>query len=122
MVKVERNKFLVFFHSNISAISFKRGVQNKQGFNYVMGAYTFQAKPPFRITAISHYPILFDGIYNSPHMNTAESKKRIIFPSGFAFEKQDGRDLIHVSCGENDSAIKIVTLDQKTLLKSLKKI
>jgi predicted GH43/DUF377 family glycosyl hydrolase len=87
-----------------------------------MGAYTFEEKPPFRVTAISHYPILFKGIYDSPILNTASPKKRVIFPCGFVEEKRDGKELIHISCGENDTATKIVTVDKKALFKSLKKL
>lgn len=109
------NQYMSFFHSCF---------RDKQGyFWYLMGAYTFEAKPPFRITAISHYPIMFDGIYNSPLMNTAPHEKRVIFPSGFTTETTaDGRELIHVTCGENDCAIKIVTLNKNILLESLKRI
>jgi hypothetical protein len=37
-------------------------------------------------------------------------------------ENRDGQDLIHLSCGENDSAIKILTFDKEALLKTLKPI
>jgi hypothetical protein len=33
--------------------------------------------------------------------------------------KEDGQDVVHVACGENDCAIKVVTFDKKALLKSL---
>jgi predicted GH43/DUF377 family glycosyl hydrolase len=88
---------------------------------YVMAAYTFEDKPPFRITSVSNYPLLFDGIYDSPIMNTAMGWKRIVFPGGFVMENADDRELIHLAMGENDSSVKIVTLDKKALLKSLKK-
>jgi predicted GH43/DUF377 family glycosyl hydrolase len=106
-------KYLAFFHS-----SFKED----GNIWYVMAAYTFEAKPPFRVDAISEYPILFKGIYDSPPQNTAHSKLRCIFPAGFALDTVDGKEVIHVSCGENDCAVKIVTLDKEQLLKSLKPI
>ena len=49
----------------------------------VMEAYTFSATPPFNLTGISKYPILFRGIYETPFTNTASIDKRVIFPSGF---------------------------------------
>ncbi len=108
------DEYLAFFHSSF---------RDREGLPwYVMGAYTFEANAPFRVTAISHYPILFQGIYTSPPLNTASPLLRCIFPCGFATEHRDGKDLIHLSCGENDSCIKIITLDQELLLKSLKKI
>jgi predicted GH43/DUF377 family glycosyl hydrolase len=108
------DQYLSFFHSSF---------QDKRGIRwYCMGAYTFESSPPFRITGISHYPILFNGIYKTPHMNTGDPLKRVIFPCGFVHEKRDEGDLIHVSCGENDSGIIILTLNKGKLLKSLKKI
>jgi len=108
------DQYLSFFHS-----SFKD--KNRLTW-YCMGAYTFEAVPPFRLTGISHYPILFNHIYETPPMNTADPLKRVIFPCGFALGKKDGKDVIYLSCGENDSAVKIVTLDKDVLLKGLKKI
>jgi hypothetical protein len=84
-----------------------------------MGAYTFEANPPYRITAVSAQPILFRDIYQSKTKNTAHSKKKAIFPSGIALGVENGRDVIHVSAGENDCEVKIITFDQEALLKSL---
>ena len=108
------NNYLAFFHSSFLG---------KEGLIwYSMGAYTFESQPPFRITAISPYPILFPGIYDSVSLNTAEARKRVIFPTSFVIEEKNGKELIHLSCGENDSAIKIVTIDKEILLKSLKEV
>jgi hypothetical protein len=57
--------------------------------------------------------------YNSPPLNTSNPKLRCIFPSGFVLETRNGQELIHVSCGENDSSVKILTMDKDALLKSL---
>ncbi len=107
-------EYLAFFHS---ATEDHRGIVW-----YLMGAYTFKATEPHEITRISPYPILFKGIYDSPHENTAEKRIRAIYPAGFVLKSQEGRDVIHVSCGENDSRVKIVTMDKEALLKSLKPI
>lgn len=107
-------EYLSFFHSKFKT---KDGV-----WWYVMGAYTFEAKPPFRVTRVSTAPILFDGIYETPPLNTASPDKYVIFPCGFAVENKEGKTLIHLGCGENDSAIKIVTLDKVALIKGLQKI
>lgn len=104
------NEYLGFFHS-----SFK-----ENGLLwYVMGAYTFEAHPPFRITGISNHPILFRGIFETPYAKMAPLDKRVIFPSGFVVEKQNDQELIHVTCGENDSSVKIITLDKENLMKSM---
>ena len=108
------DEYLSFFHS-----SFK----DRHGFHwYVMGAYTFEAQAPFRVTKLSHYPILFEGIYDTPLTNTAPERKRVIFPTGFVTDETAGKNVVHVACGENDCAIKIVTLDREVLLRSMKKI
>ena len=85
-----------------------------------MGAYTFAAYSPFKITRISPHPILFKGIYDTPHQVIANSKIRSIYPSGFTCEQREGKELIHVSCGENDSGIKIISMDKNALLASLR--
>lgn len=108
------DEYLSFFHSKFKA---KDGV-----WWYVMGAYTFEAKPPFRVTGVSTHPILFDGIYETPALNTASPDKYVIFPCGFAVEEKSGKTLIHLGCGENDSSIKIVTFDKDALVKNLQKI
>ncbi|MES2200497.1 MAG: hypothetical protein V4489_10090 [Chlamydiota bacterium] len=99
-------EYISFFHS-----SFKEGGKVW----YVMGAYTFEAKAPHKITSVTQYPILFPGIYTSEMLNTADATKYCIFPAGLAIEEKEGKTLLHVSCGENDSAVKIVTIDYKKL-------
>ncbi len=107
-------QYLAFFHSSF---------QDKEDIMwYCLGAYTFETAPPFRMTGISHYPILFEGIYSTPPLHTADPKKRVIFPAGFVIEQRGGREVIQLSCGENDASVKVITLDKKQLLKGLKKI
>ena len=89
---------------------------------YNMGAYTFEDTPPFRINAISNYPILYKGIYNTPPSNTSDPTKHVVFPGGFVEGKKDGKDVFYLVCGENDCAIKVITVDKEILLKGLKKL
>ena len=109
-------EYLSFFHSSFE--------DKKKGYIwYVMGAYTFEAKPPFKITAISRGPIMFEGIYDTPKRGFCINKNLYcIFPSGFVIGKRDGRDVFYVSCGENDSGVKILTIDKEKLFQSLRKI
>ncbi len=86
---------------------------------YVMGAYTFEATPPYRVTAVSPAPILFKGIYETPTKNTAHSNKRAIYPAGIALGVEEDKDVVYVSCGENDCIVKIITFDKEALLNSL---
>lgn len=105
------NEYLGFFHSCFT---------EKTGLVWFsMGAYTFEDKPPFRLTGISKHPILFKGIFDTPLIHTAPIDKRVIYPGGFVLEKQGKRELIHVACGENDCGIKIITIDLEKLKKNL---
>ena len=107
-------EYLSFFHS---------GFKDDRGIVwYVMGAYTFEAKAPFKITSISPHPILFKGAYETPLLNTANPKVRCLYPVSFVPEIRDGKEVLQLSCGENDSGVKILTLDKEALLKSLKRI
>jgi predicted GH43/DUF377 family glycosyl hydrolase len=108
------DEYLAFFHSCFR--------DKNDLIWYAMGAYTFEGEPPFKITAISSYPILFQGMYESGSLNTSDPQRRVIFPVGFVIEQNEDKELIHLSCGENDSAIKIVTLDKAKLINLLRKI
>lgn len=86
------------------------------------GAYTFERNAPHKITAITPYPIVFPGIYDSKLINTADASKRVIYPAGIAIEKKGKNHLLHVSCGENDCAVKVVTIDYNRLRKNMTSI
>ena len=107
-------EYLSFFHS-----SFK---DSKEIVWYIMGAYTFEPTFPFRITKISSCPLLFKGVFETPHQNTSNKKVRCIYPAGFVLEKREGKEVIQLSCGENDSAIKLVTIDKDRLICSMKPV
>lgn len=111
--KLVNGEYLAFFHSRK-----REGTLNW----YAMGAYTFEAKPPFRITSITAKPILFHGIYSSNHVHTSNPFVKCIFPAGFVVEKQGNGDLIHVSVGENDVTSKILTFNKERLLESMEKV
>jgi predicted GH43/DUF377 family glycosyl hydrolase len=112
-VRVNDEQYLAFFHTLF--------FEGRRPW-YAMGAYTFEAKAPYRITSISSAPILFKGIYDTPVKNTAHSKKKAIYPAGVALGQEEGKDVVYVSCGENDCTVKIITFNQEELLKSLKQI
>lgn len=114
VARIVDDQYLGFFHS-----SFK---DNHEMFWYVIGAYTFEKDPPFRVTGISHYPLLFEGIYDTPHLNTAETRKRVLFPGSVSEGIKEGKEVLYLCCGENDSGLKLITLDKKVLFNSLKKL
>jgi predicted GH43/DUF377 family glycosyl hydrolase len=112
--KLVGEEYLAFFHSSF---------EDAKGIIwYIMGAYTFAAFSPFKITRISPHPILFKNIYDTPHHMIANPKIRAIYPSGFILQERSGKELIHLSCGENDSGIKIISIDKNALLASLKPV
>jgi len=113
--------YVSFFHSFVRTPEKKRC--------YVMGAATFTKDPPHRLLAISPYPILFNQIYTSKvdgkigplgHRWWNSRLDRVIFPCGFVCEEDEsGREVIHLSCGENDVGVRIVTIDKKKLFETL---
>lgn len=107
------DEYLCFFHSSF---------QEKSLYWYVFGAITFDTKPPFSIRRISSHPILFQKMYSSSFAAQRNLSIRAIFPSGFVQAEEHNKDVLHVLCGENDSAIKVITFDTKKLLSSLRPI
>jgi len=113
--------YLSFFHSNVLTEEGKRC--------YVMGACTFSKDPPHQLLSISPYPIVFEGMYSSkvdgrigplgnPRWNARLD--RVIFPCGLVPDTDEtGKEIFHVSCGENDVGIRIVTIDKSKLFESL---
>lgn len=99
------NEYLTFFHS-----SFKQN----ETLIYVIGAYTFSKKHPFKINKFTPCPILFKEAYSSCYKNTAESHKRVLFPSGLVRDVSNHK--LFLCCGENDSAIRLIKIDEKKLL------
>ncbi len=100
--KLVDGEFLSFFHSSFG--------KNKNKKIYVMGAYMYQKDPPFKVTKVSMYPIIFG------------KKKRVYFPAGFIIKKVNGKDLIYLTYGENDNNSKIVILDKDKLFENMKKV
>jgi hypothetical protein len=82
-LQLQDGRYLAFFHS-----SCKIGTWHT---SYVMGAYTFTGKPPFRILSISALPIMSPLFYQG---NWAEFKNRnidyVVFPMSYFFEDEIG--------------------------------
>lgn len=102
--KLVDGEYLAFFHSSFG--------KNKKKKFYVMGAYTFQSHPPYKITRVSNFPIIFSG----------NKKIRVYFPAGFIVTNENGKDLIYLSYGENDSISKIAVIDKETLFQNMKNV
>lgn len=109
--KISEDEYLAFFHSCFLG---REGIRW-----YVMGAYTFSAVAPYEIKKISPCPIIYEGIYDTP---TYRDDLRVCFPAGFVTKIKDDREVIYLSCAENDMGVKIITIDKEALLKSLKPV
>jgi len=90
------DSFITFFHSHAEHREANR--------RYSMGAYTFEAKPPFRITAIS--PVLLRASEQDeivPNPSVPSWNPLVVFPVG-AWQEKDGGDAeFTVTLGVNDS-------------------
>gem|GEM_PF-348471 len=104
------DEYLAFFHSSFRD---PRGIHW-----FVMGAYTFENSPRFKLTKISKEPLLCQEMYSAKAIYTAPLNIRCIYPGGIAIDEEK----IYVSCGENDSAVRVISFDKKKLIKSLKKL
>lgn len=102
-------EYLCVFHSSIPTEIPPHYVR------YFAGAYTFEAKPPFRVTGISPRPIMAgseeDGHKVDPRY-TAGWKPYVVFPCGLV-PAEDKKYL--VSFGINDWASAIARLDSSKL-------
>lgn len=106
------NQYLAFFHSCKDMITtHSNGVRMV---HYFMGAYTFNAEPPFEITGMSPEPIVGDHFYEGPAYKTWKPL-RVVFPGGFLFDEQH----IWIAYGRQDHEIWIAKLDKQKLLESL---
>lgn len=101
-------EYLAFFHSG--EIKRTSASEFHELWHYFMGAYTFEAEPPFEMTKISPEPI------NAPEFYTySYYSKRVIYPGGFVV---DGPDL-HLAYGKDDCEVWVATIDLEELKNSL---
>ena len=114
---ISQDEYLSFFHSSFKADGIKW---------YVIGAYTFENKPPFRIKRISKYPLVWRHMYTTPMSSTVwfrpRQEFRVAFPGGFEEGTKKGRKVLYLAYGENDSGLCVLTLDKNRLLRSLQDI
>ena len=109
------DRYLSFFHS-------LKGMQTVQSdkemmTHYFMGAYTFEADPPFTIKSMSQKPIMAKTFYEGP-MYVNWKPLRAVYPMGFIMDDT----FIWLSYGRQDHEIWVVKLDTKGLLNSLKAV
>lgn len=98
------DEYLCFFHSSTQWTEKKR--------RYHMGAYTFEAKPPFRITRMTKKPIL-SGSREDPWQ---EGLPLVVFPCGAILERNN----CVVSMGINDYTSAWIEIPVKEIVSKLK--
>ena len=106
-------EYLSFFHS----FFLRNGVRF-----YALGAYTFESTFPFRRKKISAYPIIWEKMYSipkTPQTPICNLLWSVVFPGGFVEQIENGRKVITLVYGENDTGMGVLTLDKECLLKSL---
>lgn len=108
----EGQEYLAFFHSCKSMATIHSNGENIP--HYFMGAYTFQAEPPFALSKISPEPIVGKDFYSGPSYNTWKPL-RVVFPGGYIADDQ----YIWLVYGKQDHEVWVVKFDKKRLLKSL---
>jgi predicted GH43/DUF377 family glycosyl hydrolase len=101
------DEYVSFFHSAIDAHSW--GCRR-----YFMGAYTFQAKPPFEITRITQNPLLTGSSMD----RWAHPKPMVVFPGGAILRDQKWL----VTFGVNDLDCAHITIPHEDLEKRLTKL
>lgn len=110
---LDGGEYLAFFHTwkKMSSIH----SDGKPSAHYFMGAYRFQAEPPFALTAISPEPIVAKGFYTGAQYKPYWGPIQAIFPCGYVMDDQ----FIWVAYGRQDQECWLVKLDKKGLLDSL---
>jgi predicted GH43/DUF377 family glycosyl hydrolase len=109
---LDGNEYLGFFHSSTYLASIQSNGVTMQ--HYFMGAYTFNANPPFNVTRVSPKPIVGKNFYNGPIHNTWKPL-RVVFPCGYIFDEK----YVWVAYGRQDHEMWVAKIDKNGLYKSL---
>ena len=114
--------YLSFFHSLFPTNAQWNGIFFPD--SYWMGAYTFSAKKPFKITGISRVPIVERRWYQGAWF---QMKKQpffgyIIYPMGFEVVKDASGKVIILSLSTQDRHGFLVRINYTALMNSMKKI
>lgn len=101
-----KQEYLAFFHGVVH-------MAQHLVMTYVLGAYTFTAEPPFKVTAMSAWPIVSPDWMES---FTYKHTDVVVFPMTFE------HDALHINLtyGWDESDGYILTLDKKVLFDSLR--
>lgn len=106
------DEYLAFFHSCITLRTAQS--EGKPMWHYVMGAYTFEASPPFAATSMSTVPIVGKKFYSGP-LHKTWKPLRVVFPVGYIFDEK----YIWLSYGRQDHEAWVVKINIAKLKNSL---
>jgi len=109
---LDGDHYIAFFHSWCDVPTVQSA--GKKISHYVMGAYTFEATPPFALISASPEPIVAKDFYGPPYYKTWKPL-RCVFPAGVVLDK----NFIWVAYGRQDHEVWVVKIDKKRLLDSL---
>lgn len=100
------DEYLAFFHSSVPWKTIPRYGERRR---YFMGAYTFEAKPPFRVLRVSQKPMLTGSEYDP----TIPGSPAVVFPCGLA---QEPSGSLYVTYGINDCACGWVRMSVESVM------
>ncbi len=109
---LDGDHYIAFFHSWVDVPSVQSG--GKKITHYVMGAYTFESKPPFALLAATSEPIVAKDFYQPPFYRTWKPL-RCVFPSGLLVDE----NYFWVTYGRQDHESWVIKIDKRKFLKSL---
>lgn len=110
---LDSEEYLSIFHS-VKKMETKQS-NGKMINHYFMGAYTFEAKPPFRITKMSQEPIIGNNFYQGKSYKPYWFPTQCVFPCGMIIDEET----IWISYGRQDHELWIAKLDKKRLLSAM---
>jgi predicted GH43/DUF377 family glycosyl hydrolase len=105
---LDGDEYLGFFHSSAT--------MEDQVYRYFIGAYRFDGEFPFKLKAISQKPFEYFDFYTTKKSPLTSAD--VVFPGGFIIKENK----IFLIYGENDTSIKLITIDKNELMNQLKPI
>lgn len=104
------DEYWAFFHSALPWWSHRR--------RYFMGAYAFEAKPPFTITRVSSHPILAGSLEDHDEVAKYYNFPLTVFPCGATFNDQEWL----ISMGINDTRSGWIKIPHEELIETVRRL
>ena len=109
---LDGDHYLGFFHSSKVMATIHSGGKPLQ--HYFIGAYTFEANPPFAVTSVSPAPIVAENFYHGPEYKMVKPML-VVFPCGFVFNDR----YVWVVYGKQDHEVWVMKIDKEKMYKTL---